>query len=160
MTTPNFHWSNFLTVLKVISMVQSEKMIKFIRTWKDKCYDRNYTFDCENIGSRYSQKTLLIMLLCFQSSGVCRRRIALSEYTKIKHYPCRPRSPIFSQNTKLRLCDFLLVLWCRVTNIQYAWLGGWILWYFLLHVHVGTEVCGKNAKLLPFILLQNLLHLS
>ena len=36
--------------------------------------------------------------------------------SKSKNYPCWPWSPISSHNTKLAgPCDFLLVLWCRVT---------------------------------------------
>ena len=36
---------------------------------------------------------------------------------KPKNHTCWPRSPIFSHSIKTVLCDFLLVLWCRVTYI-------------------------------------------
>ena len=57
-------------------------------------------------------------ILCFQTLGSC-RRIAISEEkrakNKTKNQPCWPKSDIFSFSAKLGLCDFLLVLWCRVT---------------------------------------------
>ena len=105
MTTPNFQWSNLL--LSKVIRVQSEQddqvnkdmkgtsamIATTIWPWK---YWSRKTAKNPTCNAFYASK-----LQEYVEEGLLFQNIP-----KYKNYPCRPRSPIFSHNTKLSFATF------------------------------------------------------